>query len=220
MQNKLDEAVNELVRPGVPRIVESSIGRILHHFDTTGFAVVSASRGTYTMEANEERTRQLGIRIRTDGYTYIPIMGKGREQHPDGTETIASEDAFLVPAKPLYDDAPADLKALALVWGNAFEQTSILFKAPGEPAKEIKCSTGEVLMSMPQFGVKEWADYWLQIVRGSGVQRAKKVAFTETVAVFTNALSFIEGMSRQAAGEIVSLDVFLNSPVRKRRHKP
>jgi hypothetical protein len=197
----------------VPRIVETSVSRLLTHFDKTGFAVLTAYRGEKTKEENEANLAELKSKVRASGYSFIPIIGKGREQHPDGTETIASEPSIFIPDKPRYDDVQ-DLRDLVVKLGNDYNQTSVLYKPKDGPVVEIKCSNGEILRTMPSFGAKEWADFWTQIVRGSKSQKDVKVVFESVFYQIGNPESFIEGMSRQADGEIFSIETFLKTPVR------
>jgi hypothetical protein len=195
----------------VQRIVETSVSRLLTHFDETGFAVLTAYRGEKTKEENEANLDKLKRQVRTSGYSFIPIIGKGREQHPDGTETIASEPSIFIPDKPRHYGA-IDLRDLVVELGNDYQQTSVLYKSKDGPVVEIKCSTGEILRTMPSFGAKEWADFWTQIVRGSKSQQGLKVVFEDVFYRTRNPESFIEGMGRQADGEIFSIETFLKSP--------
>jgi len=199
----------------VQRLVETSVSRLLTHFNETGFAVLTAYRGERTPEENAAKLGELKGKVRDAGYSFIPIEGRGREQHPDGTETIASEPGVFIPEKPLYKDAP-ELLGFALQLGRDYDQTSILYKSPTGPVEEVLCATGEVKSTMPRFGVKEWASFWTSIVHGSKSQQGLKVVFESVVYVLGNAENFIEGMGRQAQGEIFNVESFLKTPPGKR----
>lgn len=127
---------------------EISMNRLLgKHYNTGGFAIVSASRGDYTPQENDERTKEMYAMIIASEFRFIPAFGgfietdeKTGEKRNNVEEKIAiilcyDKEGKEIPFQRLQD--------FAIRLGNKFEQESVLIKAPQENPKYIVTTAGK-----------------------------------------------------------------------------
>lgn len=154
------ELISERVRwrhhvSGLNPISESSMNRIMSHYEGPGFIVVTADRSERSPQENRDLAQELQRKITSAGYGYIPIVGGYVETDMDTGEKVrvADEESFLVPNAPYggKSDEGFDtehLKALGQRWAMEYDQEAILWCPPGGPVQFVS-PTGEVLQYGP-----------------------------------------------------------------------
>ena len=141
------------------RLTESTLGRVLHGHDGSGYVIISPCRAKENLEQelgreltdqeaideNNKRVRELKQDLIKLGYSYIHAYGG---YHEEGTNEFSYEKSFIVypfSRKGEQKDFEVFFKDMVDL-GNKYNQDSILRKHPDEKAKYIVCKTGETDM--------------------------------------------------------------------------
>ena len=141
-------------------LTEANLNRVTKGHDTTGYAIISASRSGDNMKSemgqdlsdeqvvdeNNRRTFELSQKIKHLGYSYIPVLGGYQEQ---GAKNPSFEKSFVVYPYNVRKGTSADFEVFfndMLKLGKEYNQDSILRKAPNEKAQYIDCSSGKPTM--------------------------------------------------------------------------
>lgn len=128
--NELDSAIVRSLREHGRELPTSSLrearkARLFQYIEDPGksFAIISASRGEYSLEENVERTRQLKADVRALKLGYVELVGGYVETDKNGNKIEVTEPSLLIPGIS---------KDKAIELGEKFEQESILFKEGSE----------------------------------------------------------------------------------------
>lgn len=107
----------------VERLTESSISRVYKHLsDDSQCAIISTYRQERSEEENKRLFKELKKSVKQGGFGYIEFVSRWVE---DGESS--DEESILIPGCPLKQ---------ALIWGKAYDQSSIIFK-DSEGCREI-----------------------------------------------------------------------------------
>lgn len=167
-----ENSLFESFQRGEKPLVESSLSRIMQHIENPNstFGQISAFRGEFSREENENRHEQLKKDVRNKGLGFIEMSGGFKEE--DGN---VQELSLFVPNISRKD---------AIELGERYGQFSILWKDPTQfveigtnpnsgigTIKNTFKKDGKVI-DLNQDSIK---DYWSQIYRGR--HRDKKFLF-------------------------------------------
>lgn len=116
---------------------ETSSIHILQAHADTGYVVISACRGTNTVQENNRLTRELEDDIRATRFSYTPVYGGFIEDKGLPTERQVYEASFIIYCKHRGGaDGDADeLFEFGLSLCRKYDQDSFLFKAPADVPK-------------------------------------------------------------------------------------
>jgi hypothetical protein len=153
-------------------IAESSLSRVWQQVEDNkrSFAVVSASRGEYSNEENEERHVELKVLIRKMGYGFIEMKGSYRERNG-----FVSEKSLFIPSIKRKE---------AIELGKRFEQEGVLYKDDKEFV-EIDPSNGNIKSEFIKSSGKDnlklskefVENFFSRLIKGSHMN--KKFAFNK-----------------------------------------
>ena len=130
----------------------NSLNRVIQHFEHNAFAIISASRGIYSKEENDQRTDELKSMVRAAGFGYVKMKGKYVEGFgTKGEKHPVDEDVLFIASRPMKVETPdmskdekehvsnvnkqwnQDFKEKVSNLGSKFDQESIIFKPYGDP---------------------------------------------------------------------------------------
>ena len=133
-------------------LTETNAKRMLDRHSQNGYAIISACRGgsDFGLNAsnpqqkeklaviNKKRTQELLDCIRQSGFSYTPSYGGFIENQGTENEEEVFERSFIVYANKKNGETDVQgLKEFAVQMCNKFNQDSVLFKAPDEPARYL-----------------------------------------------------------------------------------
>ena len=165
---------------------EARKARLFQYIEDPGksFAIISASRGEYSMEENVERTRQLKADVRALKFGYVELVGGYVETDENGNKIEVVEPSLLIPGIP---------KDKAIELGEKYEQESILFKkgsemsyiaTSGEDKGEVQASF-KAGSGKDNFTVNDvFNPYFSRFKKGS--HRNDNISFVLAEAVYAN----------------------------------
>jgi len=197
-------------------IVETSLSRVITHFQDTGFAILSADKWDKTPEQNKANFVALKADVANAGYGYVPTRGYYTykdESNLAGEKITAAEDSVLIPnkarvenAEPLYD--------LVRRLGERYNQETVIY-APNREEKTgvlllMDPRTGEIKATFDWLAIKDIADAWSKLRRGTHAAQEVKFVF-EMRAVFNNPRSFGEALMRQKDGAIIDIEGYMSA---------
>lgn len=200
------------------RLVETSLSRILQHFDATGFALLSPYRpdteqcpedGEVTPEENQKRFSQLKAKVKAAGYGYVPMTGYWEGQAGDCDYT-GKEESLFIP-----NSQGSDLRSLLLQWAREYNQDAVLW-SPGEGVVEVIDQEGNVLDSYTNFRVDEPTDLYSMLNKGTKTAQQKRISFSKAPArlgewkQISGPRTWGEALKRKALGEILHPAMFAN----------
>lgn len=194
------------------RLTETSLSRVLQHFNTSGFAVLSPFRpdtvqcpddGEVTPEENLARLAKLKSQVKAAGYGYVPMMGYWQGRVGD-CDYEGKEQSLLIP----NSSEGGALRSLLLQWANEYQQEAVLW-SPGAGAVEVLDPSGQVLDTYDNFRVDEPTDLFSMLQRGSKTGQEKRISFSKAPARLAEwkqvrgPRSWGEALKRKALGEIL-----------------
>ena len=197
-----------LVKPSL--LAEANIGRIKRRIEEEGipFAMLTAFRGDYSKNENDERNAELKMSLDDAGLPYVQMPGSGYKEGGEEGDVVV-EDSVLV-----WDDSRGDkfrtaerLFDIAKNMAREFEQDSFLYGGP-RPDKEesdygihLYSNDGNVIDEVWAGGTEGYdelvvvgdaAEYWSKIA-------GKKTQFKEIYDKWKNfkAKSRLDAMKKQ-----------------------
>jgi len=197
-----------LARPQL--LTEANVNRVKRRIEEEGipFAMLTAFRGDYGNQENEDRNRELKMSLDDSGLPYVQMPGSGYKEGGEEGEVVV-EDSVLI-----WDDSRGDkfrtaekLFDVARDLASEFEQDSFLYGGP-RPGKEdsdygihLYTNNGNIIDEVWAGGpegyaelvvVDDAAEYWSKIA-------GKKTQFKEILNKWKNfkAKSRLEAMKKQ-----------------------
>ena len=107
-------------------IEETNLARVHAHTQNRNIGMLTAHRGEYTKEENEERNKNLESDLRKHGFGFVHVKGRYIENHGTKNARPVDEHSYMVVGKK-GDDKGHLLNTLKHL-GKKYEQDSILHK--------------------------------------------------------------------------------------------
>lgn len=145
---------------GYKFLSESSLNRIVSGHETSGYAMISASRNENSTEENNRRYSDMKHAVKDLGYSWVAVYGGYQEnQEGGGTVDVLEKSLIVYPyrASEVYDADAVDFNKFKddmLNLGDSNNQDTVLIKEPNHFPAYYDCSTGDMVMefkSNPSF---------------------------------------------------------------------
>ena len=195
------------------RLTESTLGRVLHGHEGSGYVIISPCREKSNLEQelgrvltdqeaideNNKRVHELKQDLMRLGYSYIHAYGG---YHEEGTDDFSYEKSFIVyPFNRKGEQTDFEVFFNDMVdLGNKYNQDSILRKHPDEKAKYIVCKTGDVDMEFDGITVNDITQEYFTALRQNDHKGVKR--FTYEGLYIPKASSIMDGHRRYSMNEL------------------
>ena len=131
----MEKIREERLIDGESFVIESSLSRIYLHAEKNGFFILSAFRGTFTMEQNLKRQDDLKKDLRKSNLGFIEMHGRWIEEYKDGSRELKTELSLFVPYNIKAQLSEGEFFDLAIKLMYNYNQDAIVYKSTTE--KEI-----------------------------------------------------------------------------------
>jgi hypothetical protein len=188
-------------------LIESSLNRILEHFKTREFVLITANRGELNRQENINRNSSLRKDLKKLYLGYVPVDGVGQEEDSEGNIHSVVENSFFVPnGKRLTNTSVGEpvenFKEKMLDLAEKYEQWGIVYGSGDGTSELIETSSRQSVANFNdiKFGIGEFFTR-LKSGKRKGVD-GKDFKF-ESVDVH-HVENFMEGMAHNDVGLFVS----------------
>jgi hypothetical protein len=114
-------------------ITEISLSRVFSHVEKRPFAILTAFRGSNSLQMNRTQNKKLENDIRAAGLGFEKVVGTYEEDLGDGKKRRVTEESFMVIGDDDSDAKVGAIRGFAKKMGTKYEQDAIFFKSPKSP---------------------------------------------------------------------------------------
>jgi hypothetical protein len=111
-------------------LTEISLSRVASHVEKRPFAILTAFRGSNSLQTNRTLNKKLENDIRSAGFGFEKLIGTYEEELEDGSKRRVTEESFMV----IGDDESKTgaIRSFAKKSGEKYEQDCVFFKEPSK----------------------------------------------------------------------------------------